>query len=314
LEIVSGHRQTFPNGLREGLPTSGQDLQSAKIHVGMMESSSTSHYALGSTEAEHDRLIRQAVRLAPCTERLFREAGIGSGQRVLELGSGVGDVAILAARLVGSSGEVVGIERDARSVARARSRVAEAGFHHVRFAQCDVSQLDSDAPFDAAVGRLILQFVSDPVAVLRRLSQVVRPGGVLVFQEVTYAPLFALSSHLPLWSKVLSLLHEAIQRSGANTEVGIALHRIFLEAGLPAPTMRLEMMLGTDSDFTRWVYDILCSVRPQAQRHNLSLEPLGDFETLPARMHSEVAASKSVVPYVALVGAWAHRPENKASL
>jgi SAM-dependent methyltransferase len=279
----------------------------------MMEGT-TSHYALGSTEAEHDRLIRQAERLAPSTERLFREAGIGSGQRVLDLGSGVGDVAILAARLVGSSGEVVGIERDSRSVARARSRAAEAGFHNVRFAECDVSQLESAAPFDAAVGRLILQFVSDPVAVLRCLSRIVRPGGVLVFQEVSYAPLFALSSHLPLWSKSLSLLHETLQRSGANTEVGIALHRIFLEAGFSAPTMRLEMMLGADSDFTRWVYDILCSLRPHVGRHNLSLQPLGDFETLPARMHSEVATSNSVVPYVALVGAWAHRLGDEASL
>jgi len=66
-----------------------------------------SPYALGSTDAEHERLIRQAARLAPITERLFREAGIGSGQRVLDLGSGVGDVAMLAARLVGPSGEVV---------------------------------------------------------------------------------------------------------------------------------------------------------------------------------------------------------------
>jgi predicted methyltransferase len=74
----------------------------------MTEGISSSDYLLGSTDAEHDRLIRQAVRLAPVTERFFREAGIGPGQRVLDLGSGVGDVAMLVARLVGPSGEVVG--------------------------------------------------------------------------------------------------------------------------------------------------------------------------------------------------------------
>jgi len=68
-----------------------------------------SDYALGYTNAEYDRLIRQAARIAPITERLFSEAGIGPGQRVLDLGSGVGDVAMLAARLVGPAGEVVGI-------------------------------------------------------------------------------------------------------------------------------------------------------------------------------------------------------------
>ncbi|MGA8659698.1 MAG: hypothetical protein WB586_26555 [Chthoniobacterales bacterium] len=56
---------------------------------------SQADYLLGNTDAEHERLIRQAIRLAPVTERFFREAGIGSGQSVLELGSGVGDVAML---------------------------------------------------------------------------------------------------------------------------------------------------------------------------------------------------------------------------
>ena len=78
----------------------------------MTTSRRSADYPLGNTDAEHERLIRQAARVAPITERFFREAGIGPGQRVLDLGSGVGDVAMLVARLVGPSGEVVAIERD----------------------------------------------------------------------------------------------------------------------------------------------------------------------------------------------------------
>ena len=63
-------------------------------------------YPLGNTDGEHERLIRQAARAAPITERFFREAGVGSGQRVLDIGSGVGDVAMLTARLVGPSGRL----------------------------------------------------------------------------------------------------------------------------------------------------------------------------------------------------------------
>jgi len=269
-------------------------------------------YALGSTDAEHERLIRQAVYLAPLTERLFREAGIGPGQRILDVGSGVGDVAMLAARLIGPSGQVVGIERDSRSIARARARVTGAGLLNASFVERDVSQIQGGEPFDAAVGRFILQFVPDPVAVLRRLSDVVRPGGVLVFQEVSYAPLLALSTHLPLWSASVSLARETILHSGANPEIGVALHRKFQDAGLPPPTMRMEMLLGNASDFTLWIYDLLCSLRPQFQERHASLEALGDFETLPARLQSEVALSKTVVPYVALVGAWSRKPTGRA--
>ena len=91
------------------------------------------NYPLGHTDAEHERLIRQALRVGPTTERFFREAGIEPGQRVLDIGSGVGDVAMLVARLVGPSGEVVAIERDLKSISKARARVAEAGLHNVSF-------------------------------------------------------------------------------------------------------------------------------------------------------------------------------------
>src|SRR6266705_154875 len=148
----------------------------------------SSDYLLGSTDGEHERLIRQAVRLAPVTERVFREAGIGPGQRVLDLGSGVGDVAMLAARLVGPSGEVVGIERDPRSLDRANARVAEAGLHNVSCIQSDVSQITASKPFDAAVGRFILMWLPDPASVLRQLSLLVRPGGVVAFQEPSWRP------------------------------------------------------------------------------------------------------------------------------
>lgn len=104
-----------------------------------------SNYLLGSSDAEHERLIRQARRLAPVTERFFREAGIGPGQRVLDLGAGVGDVAMLLSRLVGPAGEVVAIERDPRSINRAQTRAAEAGLPNVKFAQTDIAHATAAA-------------------------------------------------------------------------------------------------------------------------------------------------------------------------
>jgi len=269
-----------------------------------------SEYLLGSSDAEHERLIRQAIRLAPVTERFFREAGIGAGQRVLDLGSGVGDVAMLVARLVGPSGEVIAIERDPRAVNRARTRAAEAGLHNVTFAQTDIAHFSTDSFFDAAVGRYILQFLPDPVATLRSVSEKVRPGGTIAFQEGSWAPFVALSAHLALWSAGVSLLYESAARSGVNIEMGPALHKVFQDAGLPAPSMRLEMELGHDPDFTRWVSDAVSSCRAQIERLNLPLERLGDLDTLQQRLQDEVAASHTVAPWLALVGAWCCKPPN----
>jgi ubiquinone/menaquinone biosynthesis C-methylase UbiE len=248
--------------------------------------------------------MRQAERVAPVTERLFREAGIGPGQRVLDLGSGMGDVAMLAARLVGPSGQVVGVERDPNSIARAEARVAAAGLRNVEFTQRDVNDITSDQPFDAAVGRFILMFLPDPASVLRSVTRLVRPGGAVAFQEPTWIPFLAFNARLPLWSKLLAAIHEIFLRSGVNPEMGPALYHMFQEIGLSAPNMHAEMLLGSDAQFSGLMCDLLSSLRPLAEHHKVSLESLGDLGTLTQRVHVEIAASNSVVSFVPMVGVW----------
>lgn len=261
-------------------------------------------YALGYTDAEHERLIRQASLIAPYTERLFRQAGIGPGQRVLDVGSGVGDVSMLLARIVGPSGEVVGMERNARSISRAEARAASAGLHNVSFVQTDVREIASVKLFDAAVGRFILLFLPDPISVLRGVARLVRPGGVIAFQEPSWMPLLALGSRLPLWSRLLHSIHETTVRCGLNPEMGPDLFRVFQEAGLPAPAMHMEVPLGKNAEFIRILCEVLVSLAPRAKESGVSFEPLGDFATLSDRVQAEVAASNSAVSFLPLVGAW----------
>jgi ubiquinone/menaquinone biosynthesis C-methylase UbiE len=269
---------------------------------------SNGDYALGYTNFEHERLIRQAARIAPYTERLFREAGLCTGQRVLDLGSGVGDVSMLLARIVGPSGEVVGIERDPYSIARARARVETAGLRNISFTQADVNQIVTDQLFDAAVGRFIVMFLPDPASVLRSLTQLVRPGGILAFQECTWVPFLAFAARFPLLSKLLSAIHETFLRAGVNPEMGIALYQIFQQVALPAPAMHMETLLGSDANLTSLICDLLSSMRPLMQQHNVSLEALGNLDTLSDRIQAEVVRSNTVVSFVPLVGVWARKP------
>jgi protein-L-isoaspartate O-methyltransferase len=122
----------------------------------------TPEYAFTDRAHEQRRLASQAELFDPLTERVFRTAGLGNGMRVLDLGSGAGNVAMLAARLVGREGEVIGVERDPEAVASATAGVAQAGHSNVRFIQGDAQTLDGIADgFDAAVGRLILMYLPE---------------------------------------------------------------------------------------------------------------------------------------------------------
>ena len=268
----------------------------------------SNEYALGSTAAEHERLIRQAAWLSAHTERFFRRAGIGRKQRVLDLGSGVGDVAVIAARLVGPAGEVVGAERDARSIARAADRIRELGLKQVRFTQADVSNpqnLPIEHPFDAAVGRYILMFLRDPVSVLRNVSSVVRPGGVIAFQEPSWASFLGACANLPLWRASAALMVDTFNRTGANTQMGPDLAAAFVRAGLPEPETQTDTLIGAE----RWMPDVLQSLAPQIQALGLPLAQLGNLETLYQRLLDEAAARSVPPPLPEICGAWARKQQ-----
>jgi SAM-dependent methyltransferase len=185
------------------------------------ESDVTTGYVLRRAGGEEERRLEAQARVIdPLTERLFRAAGLESGMRVLELGSGAGDVSMLVARIVGQEGAVLGVESSAEAIATARRRVEDAGFRNVTLLEGDIRQLGSvldqeRLPFDALVGRLVLQFTPDPAHVLRGAADRVRPGGLVCFQEGDDWYTWAYPAS-PLWEQVRSWILAALE--GAQIE------------------------------------------------------------------------------------------------
>ena len=143
-----------------------------------------SYYPLPSTDEERARLAAQAEGINPLTRRLFTAAGLAPGMRVLDVGSGGGDVALLVREFVGETGQVLGYDRDAAQAAYAQRRAEEAGYANVQIVQAGTDTFQSDGLFDAAVGRYTLMYHPDMNAALATISRHVRSGGVLAFHEM----------------------------------------------------------------------------------------------------------------------------------
>src|SRR5947209_19663893 len=92
-----------------------------------------SPYAFGHSQAETERLRRQGTLFNPSTRHFLATAGIGAGMKVLDVGSGAGDVALLVADLVGPQGAVIGVEQDPGVLRTARDRAGAAGLAQVSF-------------------------------------------------------------------------------------------------------------------------------------------------------------------------------------
>ena len=149
----------------------------------LIEESSLPAYELGHSDRELERLEAQERLVGPITRRFFLDAEIAPGMRVLDIGSGAGHVAFLAADLVGDSGEVVGTDNAAAAIAAARAGAEARSLRNVSFREGDPTQMRFERPFDAVVGRYVLMFQADPAAMLRALTGHLRTGGVIVYHE-----------------------------------------------------------------------------------------------------------------------------------
>ncbi len=145
-------------------------------------------YPFSDRVAEDERLVSQGELFDPLTRRLFEQAGLAPGMRVLDLGSGAGNVARLAAEFVGPTGAVVGIEADPAAVDLARRRTH---VDNVEFRVGDVQTLAGvEGHFDVVVGRLVLMYLTDAAAALREAATRLRPAGLICMHEadLTYPP------------------------------------------------------------------------------------------------------------------------------
>jgi SAM-dependent methyltransferase len=269
--------------------------------------STQSQYVLGHTPIEQQRLIRQARCLAPVTAHFLRDAGIAAGMRVLDIGCGMGDVTMLVAQQVGPAGRVLSIDVDQASIETAQRRAAAVGLENTAFQRADVATFADDIPFDAIVGRLVLEFVPDPIAAIRRLSEMLRPGGLMALQEPSWKAWLAYTSHLPLRMAVTTLLRDTFVAGGVNTEMELPLYRGFMAANFTPPQLRLELPIGGSPEFRALLPDLLLAVRGRAEQHGLPLSALGDPATLAARLDEELDAHRAFASFVALVGAFARK-------
>jgi ubiquinone/menaquinone biosynthesis C-methylase UbiE len=265
-----------------------------------------SRYQLGHEAAEFERLYLQGRVLGPATRTLLAVAGVRPGMRVLDLGSGVGDVAFVAADLVGPEGEVLGVERSPEAVARANDRARQAGISNVRFTQADIHDPAPDGPFDALIGRLVLMYVADPAAVLKSQLAVLRPGAVIAPIEFDVST----GRSVPptsLVDQVYAWIAEAFRRAGIRPALGPHLWSVLVATGLrPLGMLGVQPHFGPeDPDGPALLAGIVRTAMPLIERGGVATAKDVGVDTLQQRITAELAAHGAVLAHPTMFSAWA---------
>jgi len=265
----------------------------------------TANYALGHSPTEIRRLGIQAAILRPITMRLLQGLGVSPGMRILDVGCGAGDVALLAAELVGESGAVVGIDRSEAAILAARTRAATA--KNVHFLVTSPNDTLDAAPFDVVIGRYVLIFQDDVASFLRASARLVKPGSTLAFHEIDDADDFAALPEVPLWQQANDWLMSALRSLLPNPDVPGRLVDCFSRAGLGAPVLFCEVPIGDRerSPIATWLAETLRTLLPQIIQRGWASEEAVDIDSLEKGLraatittHSQVSAPRQMCAWV----------------
>lgn len=276
------------------------------VVVGRLTVMSESTYAMGHDDRERRRLRLQASILNPFTEQLFRRAGISSGMHVLDIGCGVGDVSLLAARLVGRYGSVTSVDIDPPALATLAARAADEGLTNLECIEADIHQWKAGRRFDAVVGRHILIHTKDPLAVIRACAALLHQRGLAAFHEYDFSVVHRGWPSTPLRDRLMAVCDRFFAHATC-ANIGSRLWTLLIEAGFERPDCRAEYPIsgGSESVYYEWIAESFRSIQPRAMAQGIVAEGEFDVDTLEQRLREEVTAGNSCFPAPAMIAAFA---------
>jgi 2-polyprenyl-3-methyl-5-hydroxy-6-metoxy-1,4-benzoquinol methylase len=183
------------------------------------------------THGHHESVLRSHRWRTAENSAAYLLPHLTPGLEVLDVGCGPGTITVDLARRV-APGRVVGLDRDADVVAGAQAGAEAAGVTNLSFSVGDIYALEApDASYDVVHAHQVLQHLTDPVAALRELARVTRPGGLIAVRDSDYAGFswFPASEGLDRW---LALYRTVARSNGAEPDAGRRLRSWAMAAGL----------------------------------------------------------------------------------
>jgi hypothetical protein len=158
-----------------------------------------------------------------------------------------------------------------------------------------------------------LMYYPNSAEALKRLARHLRANGVIAFQEIDCGSARAVPE-LSLYKKQEEWVSKALQLAGAGLNLGSKLYTVFLAAGLPAPSMRVDTPIVGAFDSGAEVAcqvlaEVLRSLLPLMDRFGVVTATEVDVDTFAHRLLNELRVGGGVMIWNSIIGAWARKPD-----
>lgn len=259
-------------------------------------------------QAEQQRLEQQALELAHDSAWLFDQIGVREGWQVVEIGCGPRGCLDLLSERTGITGKVIGLERRAEHVERARRFVTDSHLTNVEVLHADARATELPGQtFDLVTARLVLSGAPNPEQLITEMVRLVRPGGVVALHEAD-ATTQRYDPPLPAQTRLLHVLNTCAEMDGIDRAIGPKLPRMLRHAGLVAVRVHPLVHEYPPGYGRRWnLLEFVENVRGRILEKHLLGE--GELNELAAVVKRYLDDPETLVLSPVFIQAWGHTPE-----
>jgi 2-polyprenyl-3-methyl-5-hydroxy-6-metoxy-1,4-benzoquinol methylase len=262
-------------------------------------------YVIRGGMAGKRRLELLGRAMWPTTFRLLKRVGVTAGMTCLDIGCGGGDVTLGLARLAGPEGRVVGVDLDDVKLAAAREEAARLGLRNVEFRQANVNEWSEQSVYDRIYARFLLTHLPDCAAALAQMRQALRPGGVLIVEDIDFTGSFCYPPS-PAYQRYVELYQLVVRRRKGDPDIGPKLPGLLVQAGLQSVHSSLVQQFHTDQEEKALCHSTLVNIADAVLAEAL-IEP-GELEQIVADLDRFTNDPTTVMGLPRVFQAWGCRP------
>ncbi len=262
-------------------------------------------YVIGGGVEGRERLRILSRVMQPATLACLAQAGMKEAMACLEIGCGGGDVAFDMARMTGPLGRVVATDIDETKLDLGRREAAGLQLNSVEFRVGDITESTFAAEFDLVHARFVLTHLADPAKALGNMRGALRPGGVVVVEDIDFRGHFSYPESAAL-ARYVELYSEVVRQKGADPNIGPRVPSLLTDAGFKNVQMRVVQPAGMADEVKLMTPITMRSIGPAVIAGGLASE--AEVAGLVAELFEFAHTPGTIGSFPRVVQAWGYQP------
>lgn len=261
------------------------------------------NYVISGGQKGKERLKILADAIEKYTLSLFETVGISEGMRCLDVGCGGGDITREIARLVGSKGQVIGVDMDSSIIHLAQKEFCQ-GFPNIEFRVLNAFDIDEESEYDLTYSRFLLAHLRNPELVTLKMYHALKPGGVAIVEETDFSGYYCYPKS-QAFEKYLTLHRKVISQRGGDVDLGSKVPEIFRKSGFKNVKVNLVQPI-----FTRKIEKIIPQITMENIQEAILLENLAsrdELNTILTELKKFIETQESIIVFARLFQVWGYK-------